>query len=200
MGPGYDLKRGRGGIREIEFFAQIHQLIHGGRDPVLRAPATRDALATLAESGRIDAGQAAALTDAYVLLRTIEHRVQMIDDRQTHQLPFGDGLGRVAQLHGLPDGDALIAILAPVTERVGCFYDALDADERPRLPHDPVLLNARLAAAGLHDIEAAARRIAAWRGGDYPALRSPAAREALDAVLPTLVEALAEAPIPMPRS
>ena len=196
MGPGYDLKRGRGGIREIEFFAQIHQLIHGGRDPALRAPATRDALATLAEAGRIDAGQAAALTDAYVLLRTIEHRVQMIDDRQTHQLPLGEGLARVAQLHGLADGEALIGMLAPVTERVGRFYDALDADERPRLPHDPVLLNERLAAAGLRDIEAAARRIAAWRGGDYAALRSPAAREALDAVLPTLVEALAEAPDP----
>ena len=196
MGPGYDLKRGRGGIREIEFFAQIHQLIHGGRDPALRAPATHDALAKLAEAGRIDAGQAAALADAYVLLRTIEHRVQMIDDRQTHQLPMGEGLDRVAQLHGLVDGEALVDMLAPVTAQVGCFYDALDADERPRLPHDPVLLHERLAGAGLKDVEAAARRISAWRGGDYAALRSPAAREALDAVLPTLVEALAEAPDP----
>ncbi|WP_230483228.1 bifunctional [glutamine synthetase] adenylyltransferase/[glutamine synthetase]-adenylyl-L-tyrosine phosphorylase [Sphingomonas sp. Leaf21] len=196
MGPGYDLKRGRGGIREIEFFAQIHQLIHGGRDPALRAPATRDALARLAEAGRIDPVEAVTLSDAYVLLRTIEHRVQMIDDRQTHQLPLGDGMARVARLHGLADGDALIAKLAPVTERVGRLYDALDADERPRLPHDPVLLDARLTEAGLRDTEAAARRIAAWRGGDYAALRSPAAREALDAVLPTLVEALREAPDP----
>ncbi|MFE8583188.1 bifunctional [glutamine synthetase] adenylyltransferase/[glutamine synthetase]-adenylyl-L-tyrosine phosphorylase [Sphingomonas sp. NCPPB 2930] len=196
LGPGYDLKRGRGGIREIEFFAQIHQLIHGGRDPSLRAPATRDALARLAEAGRIDPGEAAALSDAYVLLRTIEHRVQMIDDRQTHQLPKSEALDRVAHLHGLADGAALVATLAPVTARVGQCYDALDADERPRLPHDPVLLGERLVAAGLRDIEAAARRIAAWRGGDYPALRSPAAREALDAVLPTLVEALGEAPDP----
>lgn len=196
MGPGYDLKRGRGGIREIEFFAQIHQLIHGGRDPALRAPATRDALARLAEAGRIDARDAATLSDAYVVLRTIEHRVQMIDDRQTHQLPPGEGTARVARLHGLADGEALIATLAPVAAQVGALYDALDADQRPRLPRDPVLLNARLAAAGLADIEAASRRIAAWRGGNYPALRSPAAREALDAVLPTLVEALADAPDP----
>ena len=196
MGPGYDLKRGRGGIREIEFFAQIHQLIHGGRDPALRAPATRDALARLAEAGRIDARDAATLSDAYVVLRTIEHRVQMIDDRQTHQLPPGKGTARVARLHGLADGEALIATLAPVAAQVGALYDALDADQRPRLPRDPVLLNARLAAAGLADIEAASRRIAAWRGGNYPALRSPAAREALDAVLPTLVEALADAPDP----
>ncbi|MDG6746080.1 hypothetical protein QCF01_16960, partial [Staphylococcus aureus] len=82
LGPGYDLKRGRGGIREIEFFAQIHQLIHGGRDPALRAPATRDALARLAEAGRIDVQNATALSQAYETLRTIEHRVQMIDDRQ----------------------------------------------------------------------------------------------------------------------
>ena len=196
LGPGYDLKRGRGGIREIEFFAQIHQLIHGGRDPALRVPATRDALTRLAEAGRIDAGDAAALCAAYETLRTIEHRVQMIDDRQTHQLPKGDGLDQVAHLHGMADGAALVAMLAPVTEQVGRLYDALDADERSRLPHDPVLLHARLEAAGLRDIEAAARRIAAWRGGDYPALRSAAAREALDAVLPTLVEALGEVPDP----
>jgi glutamate-ammonia-ligase adenylyltransferase len=52
FGPGYDLKRGRGGIREIEFFAQVHQLIYGGRDPSLRPPATVDALAALAKAGR----------------------------------------------------------------------------------------------------------------------------------------------------
>ena len=102
LGPGYDLKRGRGGIREIEFFAQIHQLIHGGRDPALRAPATRDALARLAEAGRIDVQNATALSQAYETLRTIEHRVQMIDDRQTHQLPKGEGLDRVAQLQVCP--------------------------------------------------------------------------------------------------
>ncbi|WP_294190061.1 DUF294 nucleotidyltransferase-like domain-containing protein, partial [uncultured Sphingomonas sp.] len=106
FGPGYDLKRGRGGIREIEFFAQIHQLIHGGRDPALRAPATRDALAALAAAGRIPEADAAALAEAYTLLRTIEHRVQMIDDRQTHALPSGDALDRVARLHGLADGGA----------------------------------------------------------------------------------------------
>ena len=77
FGPGYDLKRGRGGIREVEFFAQIHQLIHGGRDPSVRAPATRDALAQLAGAGWIDGGEAGALSDAYTLLRTIEHRVQI---------------------------------------------------------------------------------------------------------------------------
>src|SRR6185369_12895577 len=87
LGPGYDVKRGRGGIREVEFFIQIHQLIHGGREHELRAPATLDALAALEKAGRIAAADAAVLRDAYPLLRTIEHRLQMIDDRQTHILP-----------------------------------------------------------------------------------------------------------------
>lgn len=196
FGPGYDLKRGRGGIREVEFFAQIHQLIHGGRDAGLRAPATRDALAALAAAGRIDAEEAAVLRDAYTLLRTIEHRVQMIDDRQTHALPTGEALDQVARLHGEADAAALLALLRPSTGAVGRIYDALDADAPAVLPDDPVTLEAALAAAGFAEPAAARGRIEAWRGGRYPALRSPAAREALEAVLPTLVPALAAAPAP----
>ncbi|MGC7532761.1 putative nucleotidyltransferase substrate binding domain-containing protein, partial [Pandoraea pneumonica] len=75
-------------------------LIHGGRDPALRVGNTREALAALAEAGRIDPDDARALTAAYEALRTIEHRVQMIDDRQTHHLPTGDALDRVARLDG----------------------------------------------------------------------------------------------------
>uniref|UniRef100_UPI0031D77382 [protein-PII] uridylyltransferase family protein n=1 Tax=Sphingomonas sp. TaxID=28214 RepID=UPI0031D77382 len=128
FGPGYDLKRGRGGIREVEFFAQIHQLIHGGRDPELRAPATLDALGALAAAERIDPADAAALAEAYVLLRTIEHRVQMIDDRQTHQLPEGEALDRVACLHGLASGAELLDLLRPHVERVGRVYDSLEGE------------------------------------------------------------------------
>jgi [glutamine synthetase] adenylyltransferase / [glutamine synthetase]-adenylyl-L-tyrosine phosphorylase len=189
LGPGYDLKRGRGGIREAEFFAQIHQLIHGGRDPALRAPATRDALAALAAAGRIGADEARALTDAYTLLRTIEHRVQMIDDRQTHALPAAAALDGVARLHGLKDGAALVALLRPQVEATARIYDALDAGEAEALPDDPAAL---AAAVG----EGAARRVASWRAATYPALRSAAAQEALEAVLPTLVPALAAAPDP----
>ena len=196
FGPGYDLKRGRGGIREAEFFAQIHQLIHGGRDPTVRAPATRDALARLAEAGWIGGDEARALTDGYTLLRTIEHRVQMIDDRQTHALPTGDALDRVAKLHGLDDAAALLALLEPRVTTTGRIYDALDDTVRPAFSHDAVTLEADLAAAGFDEPEPARRRIEAWRGGAYPALRSPAAREALEAVLPTLVPALATAPVP----
>lgn len=196
FGPGYDLKRGRGGIREAEFFAQIHQLIHGGRDPTVRAPATRDALARLAEAGWIGGGEARELTDGYTLLRTIEHRVQMIDDRQTHALPTGDALDRVAKLHGVEDAGALLALLAPRVAATGRIYDALDDTVRPAFSHDPVTLEEDLVAAGFDAPEPARQRIEAWRAGAYPALRSPAAREALEAVLPTLVTAFATAPVP----
>ncbi|WP_271299525.1 bifunctional [glutamine synthetase] adenylyltransferase/[glutamine synthetase]-adenylyl-L-tyrosine phosphorylase [Sphingomonas sp. CV7422] len=196
FGAGYDLKRGRGGIREAEFFAQIHQLIHGGRDPALRAPATRDALARLAEAGWIGTDEAAALSRSYTLLRTIEHRVQMIDDRQTHVLPGGAALDGVARLHGLADGAALIALLREPVARAGQIYDALDDGRGGDFPHEPQALAARLEQAGFPDGAGAATLIARWRAGRYPALRSPAARDALEAVLPALMPAFADAPDP----
>ena len=192
FGAGFDLKRGRGGIREAEFFAQMHQLVHGGRDAALRAPATRDALAALAAAGLIGAEDAGALSGAYTLLRTIEHRVQMIDDRQTHVLPAGAALDGVARLHGLTDGTALLALLAPAVAAVATRYDALDADAPAALTRDPAALAALVGETG-------AQRIAAWRAGSYPAVRSAAAQAALEAVLPMLVPALAEAPDP-PRA
>ncbi len=188
FGPGYDLKRGRGGIREVEFFAQIHQLIHGGRDPSLRAPATRDALARLAAAGWIGADEAAALTETYTLLRTIEHRVQMIDDRQTHRLPEGEPLDRVARLHGVVDGPALLDLLRAPVARVGLVYDSLEPEGAPGLPRDADALAAALVAAGFD--ASGARTIERWRAGVYPALRGSSAREALEAVLPALIAAL----------
>lgn len=197
FGPGYDLKRGRGGIREVEFYAQIHQLIHGGRDRALRVPATLDALEALAVAGWIDRGDATALEDAYTLLRTIEHRTQMIDDRQTHQLPPDPAaLDRVARLHGLADGADLVALLRPHVERVGRVYDTLVAESAPRLASDPERLEARLGEAGFADPASAARLVEMWRGGIYPALRSQPARDALEAMLPGLIDALAQSPEP----
>lgn len=196
FGPGFDLKRGRGGIREAEFFAQIHQLIHGGRDPALRLPATRDALAALAAAGWIDDEQAGALTESYTVLRTIEHRVQMIDDRQTHVLPSGAALDHVAKLHGLDAGGELIALLRRPVETAGRIYDALDDGRSAAFPHEAQALASRLADIGFDDGEAAAGRIAVWRAGRYPALRSAAARDALEAVLPVLMPALVAAPDP----
>ena len=195
FGPGFDLKRGRGGIREIEFFAQIHQLIHGGRDPSLRAPATRDALAALAAAGRIAPADAAALIDAYALLRTIEHRVQMIDDRQTHALPAGPALDQVARLHGVDDGAALLDMLRPHVSKVAAIFDQLAPDAPDQLPRDAEMLAGRLDRIGFADAPGVAVRINDWRTRRYPALRSAAAQAALEAVLPDLVAAFAAAPV-----
>ncbi|MFM9828456.1 MAG: bifunctional [glutamine synthetase] adenylyltransferase/[glutamine synthetase]-adenylyl-L-tyrosine phosphorylase [Sphingomonas sp.] len=198
LGPGFDLKRGRGGIREVEFFAQIHQLIHGGRAPGLRAPGTRDALAVLSAQGFIADSDATAMGDAYTLLRTIEHRIQMVDDRQTHSLPTGAALDGLAALSGFDDGKALIAALGGPTQRVAAIYDSLEPDGGNALSRDRVRLADGLEQAGFAAsmLEPAVGRVETWRSGSYPALRSMAAREALESVLPTLVLAFGEAPDP----
>ena len=195
VGPGYDLKRGRGGIREVEFFAQVHQLIHGGRDPALRAPATLDALHALAAAGWIPPDAAVTLADGYRLLRTVEHRLQMVDDQQTHRLPADpEALDRVAALDGLAHGAALVARLEGPTAAVGRLYDGLEQADGSALPEEGEALAAWLAERGFADPAAAANRVHAWRNGQARTTRSAAAREALERVLPELMTALGSAP------
>lgn len=198
VGPGFDIKHGRGGIREVEFFAQTHQLIHGGRDPSLRLRGTRAALDALASAGRIEADEATMLGEAYDRLRAIEHRLQMRNDQQTHALPEGEALDAVARLDGIEDGAALIAELRELTERVARSYDRLLDVGGSAEPVDVAVepLAQRLGDLGMADPERMAERIAGWRDGRYRALRSSAAIEAFDAMLPALVEALAEADDP----
>jgi glutamate-ammonia-ligase adenylyltransferase len=202
-GPGFDLKRGRGGIREVEFYAQTHQLIHGGRVPALRLRGTRASLDALAEAGLIAAEDAAALGAAYDRLRTLEHRLQMVGDQQTHSLPASaEALDQVARLDGLAGGAALVAELEQLTEQVATRYDRLieqsggpgagAADEQP----DQASLEDRLGALGFADPARLAGRIEGWRGGTVRSLRSDAALAALDAVQPHLLRALAAAPDP----
>jgi len=197
LGPGYDLKRGRGGIREVEFFAQIQQMIHGGRDPSVRAPATLDALEALRSAGRLDAGDAAALSDAYRLLRTVEHRVQMVADAQTHLLPLDrDALDGVARLHGLSEGRELVELLRPHVERAEALFDSLAPDRHGRLSNDPDVLSRELVELGFTDPQPAAQRIADWRSGKARSLRSPPARTAFEAMLPGLLKEIAAGPDP----
>jgi glutamate-ammonia-ligase adenylyltransferase len=192
IGPGYDLKRGRGGIREVEFFVQIQQMIHGGRDASVRAPATLDAIKALLAAGRLDEGSARELADAYTLLRTVEHRVQMVDDAQTHLIPsMPAALDNVARLHGLSSGPELIKLLRPSVESVGSIFDSLAPDDRKQLSNDPKILRNELAELGFADSEAAARHLAHWRSGKARSLRSPAAQQAFEAMLPRLLQAIA---------
>ncbi|WP_201026674.1 MULTISPECIES: bifunctional [glutamine synthetase] adenylyltransferase/[glutamine synthetase]-adenylyl-L-tyrosine phosphorylase [Sphingobium] len=199
FGPGYDLKRGRGGIREVEFFAQVHQLIRGGRDPALRSGNTRQALKALAAAGVFDQDVARRLDEAYVLLRTIEHRLQMVEDRQTHELPkAAEAMDNVARLHGLEDGAALLDLLQPHVVWVGTNYDQLTpAEKEESLFHDEERLAAQLAEMGFTDTDAPVARIARWRTGTVRALRSTASREALEELLPGLMRTLAAAPDPV---
>jgi glutamate-ammonia-ligase adenylyltransferase len=198
FGPGYDLKRGRGGIREIEFFAQVHQLIHGGRNPSLRAGATREALAALGAAGVIEPEVAQRLDEAYMLFRTIEHRLQMVEDRQTHELPGNvAAMDNVARLHGLADGAALLDLLRPHVEWVGANYDKLTpARDDKGLSQDEDRLREQLVGLGFVDPQVPLARIAHWRAGKVRALRGGAAREALEELLPGLMRALAAAPDP----
>ncbi len=197
FGPGYDLKRGRGGIREVEFFVQIQQMIHGGRDPAVRVPATAEAIAALLAAGRLDPAIASELAHTYRLLRTIEHRVQMVDDAQTHFLPAqAEALDNVARLHGLGGGAELLDALRPHVERAGEIFDGLAPEDRGRLSNDPDILLQELRGHGFGDAEGAARHIAHWRSGRARSLRSPAAQTAFEAMLPGLLQAVAAGPDP----
>lgn len=194
LGPGYDLKRGRGGIREIEFFTQIHQLIHGGRDRSLRSPTTIPALRALADADIVPSEEGDTLATAYRVFRTVEHRLQMVDDRQTHALPAEPvALDNVARLHGLLNGNELIELLRPHVETVGRLYDALDDGQQSGLPVGEALELA-LASAGFDPPAPARAIVERWRGGGVRATQSPAAREALEEVLPGLVATLGDAP------
>ena len=187
-GPGFDLKRGRGGIREIEFFAQAQQLIHGGRHPALQVRGTRPALDALAATGIVSPEDAATLGQSYDRLRTIEHRLQMIDDRQTHSLPLENAaIDNVARLDGLSGGAALIEELRAITALVAARYDTLLAGDEERSTPRP-----RSNGAAVRRIE---ERIDKWRD-TLRTLRGSEARAAFAALRPTLVEALAAAPDP----
>ncbi|MBL4719382.1 MAG: glutamine-synthetase adenylyltransferase, partial [Erythrobacter sp.] len=193
--PGYNLKLGRGGIREIEFFAQTHQLIHGGRDPSLRVRGTRAALDALAVTGRISSADAQALGQSYDGLRTIEHRLQMVGDKQTHTLPAGEALDTAARLHGLNGGAALIALVEDLARPVAERFDALLDEDRISVPKSAPHVVADTGAAPDIPVELV-ERMSQWTGGRYPALRSTAALSAFEAIRPDLLSSIADSPDP----
>lgn len=156
---GHNMKLGAGGIREIEFFAQTRQLVAGGRDPSLRARRTVDALGALADAGWIGAAVAQELCDHYAHHREIEHRVQMIDDAQTHDLPkTAEGFARLAHLCG--------------TDDVAAFRDGLTQRLR-RVEHMcGDLFQPGKAVAGGDVVIAPEQATIVARWPTYPALRS----------------------------
>ncbi|SDL33210.1 glutamine-synthetase adenylyltransferase [Paracoccus chinensis] len=172
---GHDIKLGRGGIREIEFFAQTRQLIAGGRDPDLRARRTVDALAALADKGWIPAEVAEELSAHYRAHREIEHRIQMVNDAQTHALPSTpEALGLVARLAGEPKTEdwcaRLEARLHRVEELTGDLFEPGTAADRPRL-------SAEQAAV-----------VEGWQS--YPAFRSARAQQVFARIEPRVLSSL----------
>jgi len=200
---GHNIKLGRGGIREIEFFAQTQQLIAGGRQRELRVRQTLVALARLAERGWITNAVRDELSDHYVYLRDIEHRLQMVADEQTHELPEEDkALAAFARFAGYATTEALAADLVPRLQRVQHHYAVLFEDS-PGLTRgdvnmvfageadDPATV-AALEKMGYSQPSQVVAAVRAWHHGRYPAVRSARARELLTEVQPVLIAALAE--------
>lgn len=201
--PGNNVKLGRGGIREIEFFTQTQQLIAGGRQRELRVRQTLVALQALVDRGWIREGVRADLERAYLYLRRIEHRIQMVADEQTHSLPEAkEALESFSRFAGYADLDQFAAEFIPVLETVQSHYLALFED-MPELTaaggnlvfaggdDDPGTVEA-LRGMGYTHPASILETVRGWHAGRYAAVRSARSRERLTDVQPLLVAALAE--------
>jgi glutamate-ammonia-ligase adenylyltransferase len=204
---GHNVKLGRGGIREIEFFAQTQQLIFGGRNPALRLRGTCETLRALAAAGHIGTRAADELIAAYGVLRRVEHRLQMVDDRQTHSLPEdAAGLAAIATFLGYPDAPSFEAEMLATLRCVEGHYARL-FEEAPSLAgpsgnlvftgtdDDPGTLET-LHALGFKDASAAAGIVRRWHHGRFRSTTSARARELLTELMPALLEALGETASP----
>jgi glutamate-ammonia-ligase adenylyltransferase len=200
---GLDVKLGRGGIREIEFAAQTLLLVWGGRDPSLRNPTTIGALRSLARAGKLGRTAAAELIVAYRALRKVEHRLQMVADRQTHAIPTkADDIERFAIFMGCADASTFAVWLERHMERVRQRYAEV-FEAVPALPpgltpldlsgvDDAPATVAALQALGFENTPGVIAALRSWRTGRLRALRSVRARELIDLISPTLLTALGE--------
>lgn len=198
---GHNVKLGRGGIREIEFFAQTQQLIWGGRDPTLRQRRTGDALNALVAAGHVEPDTAAALIEDYWFLRRVEHRLQMIDDQQTHSLPTEEPkLNAFAAFMGF-DRAALDKQVSAALHRVEDIYGRLFEDT-PDLGGGGTLVFTggedhpdtlkTLASLNFRDPTAASGTIRNWHHGRYAATRSTRSRQLLTELMPGLLAAFSK--------
>ena len=168
-----NVKLGRGGIREVEFISQVFQLIRGGRDPELRDRSTRTTLRTLAAKKLLAPAVVTQLLQAYTFLRNLEHRLQYLDDAQTHTLPPNpDDQLRVAQMMGVDNLATLLTQLDGHRRTVARHFDAIfndkqsgDSQDRPDAPNelrDGDSLDSMVAllrARGLEPADSAAGRL-----------------------------------------
>ncbi len=199
---GHDLKLGRGGIREIEFFVQTQQLIFGGKRPALRGARTLDTLDELGKDGWVTQEAVADLRAAYLFLREIEHRLQMVADEQTHRLPQDpEILAAFALFCGYSRKEAFFNEVTHNLQLVSHHYARL-FEHSPRLDasagslvftgvgDDPETMET-LSRLGFKKESLAAETIRGWHFGRRPAVRSSRAREVLTELVPLLLDAFA---------
>ncbi|HSM96424.1 MAG TPA: bifunctional [glutamine synthetase] adenylyltransferase/[glutamine synthetase]-adenylyl-L-tyrosine phosphorylase, partial [Rhizomicrobium sp.] len=199
---GHNVKLGRGGIREIEFFAQTQQLILGGRNPRLRSRETLKAIEALRVAGLVTDATAADLELAYDFLRRLEHRLQMIEDEQTHSLPKSrDELAHIACFMGFADTAAFSEVLLHHLHTVQNHYLKLFEREAPLatsegslvftgVEDDPETIET-LAGMGFRNPHHIAHAVRGWHHGRIRATRSARAREILTKLMPALLASLA---------
>jgi glutamate-ammonia-ligase adenylyltransferase len=204
---GHNIKVGRGGIREIEFFVQTQQLIAGGRHAALRGRSTVAMLAALAADGWIDPDARDELGAAYDFLRKVEHRLQMQADEQTHTLPADrEGLEVFARFLGFSGRDAFAAMLLShlraVERHYGRLFERAPADlaQRQNLsfatPEGESETLDRLAEMGFRQPRELAAAVHRWHSSLYRSLRGEQARQSLNELVPVLIEQFARAESP----
>jgi glutamate-ammonia-ligase adenylyltransferase len=198
---GVDLKLGRGGIREIEFYVQTQQLILGGRNPDLRSRRTLDALQALVDAGHVEPQTAQEMRDGYDMLRRVEHRIQMLADEQTHRLPEADAdRKRVAALAGYDRLQRFDAAITRTLTSVNRRYGELFPAEEPLssrfgslvftgVDDDPETL-ATLKRMGFANPAIVSQMIRSWHHGRIPATRTERGRELFTRLAPRLLEAV----------
>jgi glutamate-ammonia-ligase adenylyltransferase len=200
---GHNVKLGRGGIREVEFFVQTQQLIAGGRFPELRGRETVPMLAELARHRWITAEARDTLTRQYWFLRRVEHAIQMVADEQSHTLPEDDeGIERIAHLLGFDSAEEFSKSFSAALQEVEKHYAAL-FETAPELSagignlvftgdvDDPDTLKT-LESLGFQRPSDICRVIRAWHFGRYRATRSAEARERLTELTPALLQTFGE--------
>ncbi len=206
---GHNVKLGRGGIREVEFFAQTQQLIWGGRHLELREPTTEGVLRNLTNGGHISEETGQELIEAYWYLRKVEHRIQMVDDQQTHELPADDHrLDHIATFLGHADvsefRETLTIHLTNVeTHYAQLFEEGRDADNTEAAGNliftgtddDPDTLKT-LTRFGFKDPAAIADLVRNWHRGHHRAMRTERARQILTDIAPALLRSFGASPDP----
>lgn len=199
---GHNVKLGEGGIREIEFLVQTLQMVWGGRDPTLRARPTLPAMVRLVETGHLEETARQQLEECYRFLRQVEHRIQMVNDRQTHDLPRqGNEMDGIARFMSYPDAISFAEAFLRHVDIVRANYRAV-FEHVPDLPGteavgpeldfrgddpEPPATGAVLHALGYRDPKRIVLAVRRWLAGHVRALRSSRARDLMTTMVPSIL-------------